>query len=212
MAGDWRLMRSILLIFFGFLSSPSVWCAEGNPFEVMENMLLDAEGVSLTFELSSTGAVASSLSGSLSLCDGNRTLILSKGEIFGQEVRNSLRSDGQVLKVNQQQKAIPLNLNEAIVVGFLRMGLLHNLVRLSGNRLPDHAEGDVSEWVRIPGVGENRNGIFFDILVAGNRAGRAQLEISADGLPLTRSQTVYFGSEEMKVSETYANFSLTCRM
>lgn len=212
MTDNWQFMHSIPLIFIGFLLSASALGAYENPLEIVEHKLLNAEGMSLTFELSSEGAVASSLSGSLSLCSGNRTLIQSKGEIFGQEVRNSLRSDGQNMKLNQQQKAIPANLNEAIVVGFLRMGLLHNLVRLSGNLLPDHAEGGVTEWVQIPGVGGNRDKIFFDILVAGNRAGRADLVFSGSGLPARRSQTVYFGSEEMKVSETYSDFSLTCQM
>ena len=205
-------MRSILLIFFGFLLNTSAQGAGVNPFEVVEHKLLNAEGISLTFELSSEGAVASTLSGSLSLCSGNRTLIESTGEIFGQEVRNSLRSDGQIMKLNQQQKATPPNLNEAIVVGFLRMGLLHNLVRLSGNLLPDHADGGVAECVRVPVVGENRDKIFFDILVADNRAGRANLVLSGGGLPVDRSQTVYFGSEEMKATETYTDFSLTCQM
>jgi|TARA_B100002003_G_scaffold251911_1_gene298820 hypothetical protein len=52
--------------------------------------------------------------------------------------------------------------------------------------------------------------IFFDIFVAGNRAGRADLVLSDKGLPMSRSQTVYFGSEEMKVSEVYSELSLTC--
>lgn len=212
MTDNGRLMHSVLLSIIGFLFSASSLGAVNNPVEMLEHRLLGAEGISLTFELRSEGAVASILSGSLNLCRGNRILIQSEGEIFGQEVRNSLRADGQIVELNQQQATIPSNLNEAIIVGFLRMGLLHNLVRLSGNLLPDHANGGVAEWVRIPAVGKNRDKIFFDILVAGSRAGRAELVLSGSGLPVKRSQTVYFGSEEMKVLETYTDFSLTCQI
>ena len=45
-------MCSILLIFIGFLLSTSALVAEENPIEVMEHKLLNAEGISLTFELS----------------------------------------------------------------------------------------------------------------------------------------------------------------
>lgn len=186
--------------------------ASSNPFEKLEQQILDAEGFSLTFEISSEGAVNSDLSGKLALCRGNKISIQSNGELFGESVKNSLQSDGQIMNLNRMQQALPPNLNEAVIIGLLRMGLLHNLVRLSGNLAPDHASGGVAEWVRVPVVGENSDKLFFDILVAGNRAGRADLVLSDDGLPLARLQTMYFGSEEMAVKETYKDFSLSCRL
>jgi hypothetical protein len=186
--------------------------ASSNPFEELEQQFLDSEGINLAFEISSEGAVNSALIGRLALCKGNRILIQSSGELFGQPVKNSLQSDGLVMNLNRQQQVLPPKLNEAVVVGMLRMGLLHNLARLGGNLAPDHAGGGVADWVQVPVVRVNSDNLYFDILVAGTRAGRAELVLSDDGLPLTRVQKVYFGTEEMHVTESYTDFSLTCRL
>ena len=186
--------------------------ASSNPFEELEQQMLESEGINLAFEISSEGAVKSALTGRLALCRGNRIMIQSSGELFGQPVKNSLRSDGLVMNLNQQQKNLPVKLNEAVVVGMLRMGLLHNLARLGGNLAPDHAGGGVADWVQVPVVRVNSDNLYFDILVAGTRAGRAELILSEDGLPLKRVQKVYFGSEVMNVTESYTDFSLSCRL
>ncbi len=199
------LLTLIMLVF-----APST--ASSNPFKKLEQQILDSEGITLAFEIRSEGAVKSTLVGRLALCQGNRIMIQSSGVLFGQPVKNSLQSDGLVMNLNRQQQILPPKLNEAVVVGLLRMGLLHNLARLGGNLAPDHAGGGVADWVQVPVVRVNSDNLYFDILVAGARAGRAELILSDDGLPLTRVQKVYFGSEEMNVTESYTDFSLSCRL
>lgn len=199
-----------LLALMTLVFAPST--ASSNPFEQLEQHILDSEGINLAFEISSEGAAKSALTGRLALCQGNKIMIQSSGELFGQPVKNSLQSDGLVMKLNRQQKILPPKLNEAVVIGLLRMGLLHNLARLGGNLAPDHAGGGVADWVQVPVVRVNSGNLYFDILVAGARAGRAELVLSDDGLPLTRVQKVYFGSEEMSVTESYTDFTLSCRL
>lgn len=209
MTENQQSLASILLLMALVLASLD---ASSNPFAELEQQILDSEGFSLEFEINSEGAVNSSLHGRLALCRGNKIMIQSSGELFGEQVNNTLQSDGQVMNLNRKQQDLPPNLNEAVIIGLLRMGLLHNLARLSGNLVPDHASGGVADWVRVPVVGENHEKLFFDIMVGGNRAGRAELVLTDNGLPLARVQTVYFGSEEMKVTERYKDFSLSCRL
>jgi hypothetical protein len=199
-------LLALIMLLFAPLTASS------NPFEKLEQQFLDSEGINLAFEISSEGAVKSALTGRLALCKGNRIKLQSSGDLFGQPVNNSLQSDGQVMNLNQQQQNLPSKLNEAVVVGLLRMGLLHNLARLGGNLAPDHAGGGVADWVQVPVVRVNSDNLFFDILVAGTRAGKAELVLSDDGLPLTREQIVYFGSEQMNVTESYTDLSLSCRL
>ena len=84
---DYRALGSTLLILFIFFIPVPVLSSDANPFEDLEEKLLGAEGISMNFELSSDGAVVSSLTGSLSLCRGNRASIRSSGQVFGQKER-----------------------------------------------------------------------------------------------------------------------------
>jgi hypothetical protein len=115
----------------------------------------------------------------------------------------------------------PPALWEAMVVGLVRMGLLHNLARLSELELPDHADGQVMEWVRVREAaksatervdGEDAVPIRFEIEVAGQRVGEATLWLSARGhLPVRRVQQVRFANGTMDVTERYRGFVVHSR-
>jgi hypothetical protein len=109
--------------------------------------------------------------------------------------------------------ATPDGLNEAIVIGMTRMGILHNLAQLVGGQPPDHMEGGVRDWARVVAIESSADEddaghpllrFDFGLVVAGQPSGTASLWIDAvSRLPLRREQTVQFASGEMKVIEVY---------
>jgi hypothetical protein len=107
----------------------------------------------------------------------------------------------------------PRSLNQAIIVGFTRMGMLHNLVMILGGEPPDHADGAVENWIQVsdlmftapdPASKVRGRSIRFQIEVGGTGVGDANYWISPlTRLPVERRQTVHFKTGDMKVVETY---------
>ena len=197
-------MRCNLLIIIIFMPISSV--AQETPLDAFEYKILS--GADVKFTITSEGAVDSSLSGRLRYCDSKLTLDV-RGELFDKRVRLKMRSEDGEFFINDDPEEEPSHLDEALVVGFVRMGLLHNVIRLGGNLVPDHADGGVRNWVEVPVVGRNSDKMFFDIHLSGKKAGRAELHLDESELPVERNQTMYFGGEEMKVVERY-EIRLTC--
>ncbi len=93
----------------------------------------------------------------------------------------------------------PSALAEALVIGFTRMGILHNLARLTAGQIPDQAEGGVRDFVQVSGFGLEENSgqegqlVRFALTVNGQPSGDASLLIGDDGAtPLQRTQRVAF--------------------
>lgn len=181
---------------------------------MLEEKLLHAENTELTFHVSSSGAFVTDLKGSLKLGKGNVLKLQATGMFGEQDVVLSLESDGTtMIGGNGSQKietATPTALRESVVIGLTRMGILHNLARLTAGVPPDHADGDVREWVQavnvrtVDAANPNDNGLGFDILVSGQESGSVELFCSQKtSLPKQRSQRVHFPGGEMHVTETY---------
>ncbi len=122
-------------------------------FFALEQRLLAADTIEVSFQITSEGAVPSSLLGTLVLTRGNVMRLQAKGQFAQRPIDASLDSDGQRLVGGTTPDAIevdtPPALHEAVVIGLTRMGLLHNLAMLTGDAGPDHAEGGVQDWVRV---------------------------------------------------------------
>src|SRR5690606_29242932 len=77
--------------------------------------------------------------------------------LFEVDARLRLVSDGTRMvggrsaEVGFDEPTAPA-LREALAVGFMRMGLLHNVARLFAGAAPDHAEGGVTDWVEVHGL------------------------------------------------------------
>jgi hypothetical protein len=84
--------------------------------------------------------VLSDIKGRFHYCEDELTIDVD-GELFAEPVRLKMRADRERLSLNDTSMPMPDHLHEAIIVGFVRMGLLHNIIRLSGNLIPDHGEG-----------------------------------------------------------------------
>lgn len=185
----------------------------GEVFEGIEERLLDGQSL-LRFHVTSSGAFAAELRGDLKLREGNVLSLKASGTFGDQDVELYLESDGTRLTGGNGTQNIdmetPTALREAVVLGLTRMGILHNLARLTTGAIPDHAAEGVGDWlvaseIRSADSVTGLSGrIVFDILVTGIRTASAELEVNAsNGLPSRRSQTVRFPGGEMNVVEEY---------
>jgi hypothetical protein len=181
-------------------------------FAAFEQMLLVEPRLCIRFRIEATGALASTLEGRARFDHGHApTTLLAKGEFGGETVDLSLLAarDDMWVQRAAAPDPIPPHLQEALVIGFTRMGLLHNLAMLTARQPPDHGEGGVQDWVKpvnVTGTGP----YAFDILVAGQPSGSAVLHLDERGLPVRRTQSVEFPSGTMEVVEHYTRFELDC--
>lgn len=179
----------------------------------LEARLLD-EPLRLRFRVSSEGAFSAAIEGALRIMPDSAELI-GDGTFGGAPVSLQLVTADDSVRVRSPQRSFsepaPPALREALVIGLVRMGVLHNLARLTGGALPDHAEGGVREWVELREVrrdtaaGEaGTEALRFDIHVSGARMAEALLLVDTNtGLPVRREQVVSFPGGSMTVVEEY---------
>lgn len=183
-------------------------------FDKLEKRLADARVLKMDFNITAEGAVSVEISGNLEMKEGKITL-RGSGVFAGRSVDLFLSSDGKNVEFGNGKErktaACPADLQNAILTGLTRMGILHNLARLTGNLLPDHADGGAEEWVRVDSLKadpQNSSIVNFNISVAGTTSGSASLEISPSGYPVVRHQTVHFKAGDMRVVEKYSNVKI----
>jgi hypothetical protein len=184
-------------------------------FRALEERLLSAGALRFDFHVTAEGVIAADLRGGLEITPGERIRLSASGDFGGQAVELSFRSDAGEMEfgnaADPKTAPAPAHLKEALLIGLTRMGILHNLARLTGARPPDHAEGGVREWVQVGAHARDAAGpagMSFDITVAGERAGAAVLEVDSDGRPVRRRQSVQFPSGEMRVVEEYSALTI----
>jgi hypothetical protein len=181
-------------------------------FAGFEQLLLAEPRLCLRFRIEAAGALAARLEGRARFDRGHApTTLLAKGEFGGETVDLSLLAARDEMWVQRAAvpEPVPPALQEALVIGFTRMGLLHNLAMLTAGQPPDHGSGGVQDWVQSVNV-TGTGSYAFDILVAGQPAGSAVLHLDERGLPVRRTQSVEFPSGTMEVVEHYTRFELDC--
>jgi hypothetical protein len=186
----------------------------------LERRLQDANRVELAFDIQSEGTVVSQLRGTLMWTRDGEMRLDATGEFSGKPQQLELRADAETLEIRvagelRHSGPRPAELVEAVVLGFTRQGLLHNLAMLVGGLPPSLADGGFDEWIRVIqpqlgpaevfGEGEARP-LEFQLEVEGQHVGHATLWLREDNLPLERRQTVEFPEGQMKVVERYATF------
>ena len=184
----------------------------------LEARLVAADRVHVAFEVTAEGAVEAAFSGALEVHGRNRAACSADGSFQGLAVTPSLDSDGDFYHGGTASQRFegpaPAALDEGLLIGATRMGLLHNLAMLSSGAPPDHCDGTVREWTQARDVvaGEDPESgaptLSFDVFVDGEEVARATLYLGPDGLPTRRTQTVAFDGGEMRVEERYAEFTL----
>jgi hypothetical protein len=211
----------LLVLILGCGPSPRPEQASSRPqpaveFGALEDRLLDADVVRFDFHVSAQGVVEADLQGALDIGPADRVRLTASGRFGGQPVDLLLQSDNGELEIgsttNRTTTARPARLKEALLIGLTRMGILHNLARLTNASAPDHADGGVHEWVTVGSFGaraSDSDPLSFDLTVAGQPAGSAELELDSRGRPIARRQIVQFPSGEMRVAERYSSVTIT---
>ena len=185
----------------------------------LETRLLTTPGT-VHYHVTSEGAFAADLTGVLEMT-GDYVGLVAEGDFGGAAMQLQLTVlDGEVeMVVGGEKTRVPRApaLREAVVLGLVRMGLLHNLARLSVADLPDRAEGGAAGWVETHSArwgpteeveGRQFHTLRFALRVAGTEAAEATLWIDpATGLPVRRNQTTDFPGGTMTVVERYSGWS-----
>lgn len=180
-------------------------------FGLIESRLLRADRVRLSYHVTASGAVDADLRGEL-VTAGDEGTLTARGTFAGGRVRLALRTAGDTYTYGPVGGAVeaptPAALHEALILGLTRMGILHNLARLTAGAPPEHAGGGVGEWVRVEGLRVDSTApvtLQFAVRVADREVGEAVLVLGPDGLPRIRRQTVRFPEGEMHVVERYSD-------
>jgi hypothetical protein len=231
------LVLPALVVFLGGCSvaAPSqaqigpdiVRMAPDSAFAAVEQILLEAEHLAADqVEVRADSAFRAHLVGSLRFGPGNRVRLRADGVFvdFAADAHLRLVSDGARMvggrsaEVGFDAPAAPA-LREALAVGFMRMGLLHNLARLFTGTPPDHVEGGAAAWVEAHGFEwlpettvyqRPARPLRFTARVEGEDTAEATLYLdAATGLPLVRTQTVALagGRGRMSVEERYSGWT-----
>ena len=123
--------------------------AAAEPMFEMERKFLSQ--FHLSFIIESVGIVQSNLIGEFRYC-GDEIDLDVRGDIFGENILLDLQSYDRDLILNSTRVSRPIHLEEAMIVGFVRMDLFYNTVWLSGGHGPDRAEAGIGDWTNIPVV------------------------------------------------------------
>ncbi len=191
-------------------------------FRNFEEKLTTAETVRVKAEITAEGAVTAAMKGQLTVAGNNKAHLLFNGRFDGEDAKIGLISNGNQMRggaaTGEFRIDAPQALNEGILVGLSRMGVLHNVAKLVGESPPDGTDGKVRDWVTLSNFeyGETErlgsvktDPVHFDITVAGQSVGKGTLWLNPEnGMPVKREQTVSFPEGEMKVVETYRGFVL----
>lgn len=181
-----------------------------------EQRMLAAAVLRVDYEVHAEGAVNADLRGDLVVQKPGRAAIDASGEFVDAPIKLQLISDGTHMRGgNATQRfdlATPEGLHDGLLLGLVRMGILHNLAMLSAGAPPDATDGSAStfavakdvRWLAGTEPESNSKALKFSLLVHDQHAGDVTLWLDPlTGLPQHREQRVYFDHGEMRVSERY---------
>jgi hypothetical protein len=173
----------------------------------LEHRLLAASSVEIAIKVQASGAHTAELGANLVVAAGNKVRLDVQGTLDGSPVDLHYASDGSAMS---DGSFTPSHLGEAFLLGFTRMGALHNIAVLAMGGSVDHASGDVAEWVRpvdvrwlAPKRGQDARMLQFGLEVAGKRGGATVLWLNEQDLPYKRTLSVQFDTGTMDVEEHY---------
>ena len=122
-------------------------------FKDVEALLARAGRFDLNAHVVSHGAVESDLTAKFGVANAGDVAIHLHGTMNGKVQNLMLRSDGVVTIIThdgQNQRLQPGRaMRQAVQIGFLRMGILHNLILLTQLQEPEHQKGGITPWVQV---------------------------------------------------------------
>ncbi len=228
------LVRPLLVVVALAACSPSapppatpartVQAAPSSPLDALEQRLSSARTFRLRARLASGGRIESHFDGALVAGPGRRMRLTMQGAVGGKDVDALFLSDGA--KMGGGARGQPFDdmpaapaLREGIAVAFVRMGLLHDVARLSSGLPPDYLDGKSREHLRVVGLtqqpGQEVRGaptleLSWSLTVDGKEhAGDETLWLDQrTGLPLKRRVVVHFPEGDMEDGEEYDEVSV----
>lgn len=185
-------------------------------FDRIETALLDASVLRVDYSIKAAGALSAALEGDLVAQQPARASVRAAGTFAGAATDLRFVADGKRMRGGSAQQSfdepVPVALHEGLLVGLLRMGVLHNLAVLSGGARPDWTDGSIRDHVvahsfafgRDQTQDESVASIAYALDVNGSPAGEVKLWYdTARHLPLRREQVVHFEAGDMRVEEMY---------
>lgn len=218
------LLSAALLVLFASCAARPPWPPDAtDALAAVEARMLDAPTARVDYRITAEGAFSADLTGTLGLGERDRALLIGNGSFGGMPQQLLLvAEDGTMRGTRADSLAFetsqPVALREALLLGLTRMGLLHNLARLTAGQPPDHAEQGVEGWIEAHSATWGPRGeideraaqaLHFKLRVAGTEAADITLWLDAEtGWPAGRDQTVAFPNGTMTVTERYGVWSL----
>lgn len=186
-------------------------------FESLEALLARAGRFDLKAHVVSSGAVTSDLNADMGVANSGIVAIRMHGTLEGKPDNVVLRTDGVVTMVTKDGADTRLQpghgMREAVQLGFVRVGLWHNLMRLSRGLQPEHHEGGIKKWTDVGNIRfasstrQGLTGLTFDVFIEGANVGTATLWIDdATKTPVKREQTLTLDGKKIQTVEDYSNF------
>ena len=190
----------------------------------LETRLLSARKIVVESTLESTGAISAKLAGRTELRERNHANASWRGDYASKPADLALSADGWTLEEKRggdtsRREIEGRELNRALLIGLLRMGLLHNIVRLAAAQTPDHSRGGVEQWVTLDafrpvtfpqgGELEGTMSFGFDVMLEGETLGSARIWLDpATGLPKRRALAGHNAEGDFSVVEEYSRFEV----
>ena len=216
-------LLALVLLGAGCASHPP-WPPDADAaLAAIEARMLAAPTARVDYRITADGAFAAEFDGTLGLGVRDRTLLIGNGSFGGVPQRLLLTAEdgamrGLLVDSVAFETTTPPALREALLLGLTRMGLLHNLARLTAGRPPDPAEAGVAGWIEAHSAtwgpteaiaGRQAKALTFTLRIAGTNAADVTLWLDAEtGWPAGRDQTVAFPGGTMTVTERYGVWSL----
>lgn len=208
------LKKSLFLAFFTVCSALFLSQCDSDPiapqeqFEIAEANVLK-NGLKTSYRAISTGAYEINLSGEVDLVPGKKLNWTSSGNFGARPIDFELTADSDSVFYESQAETTawvrPDFLDEAVIKGLFRMGIMHNLAVLSGGKLPDHSDSDsIDVWLStdFSAYPQPSDTLIFNVLVNGNPTAKAELVLDDKNRPLYRWQHVEMGGG-MTVEERF---------
>lgn len=206
-----------LLVFVSLMFVLPLTAGEYADIHAFEEALVKAETVQFDVRIEATGGVTATQAGTFAYGRPNNLRVSSEGTFMGAEAKAKLVSDSTTMTSPKGQEATPSDLGDAVLVGFVRQGLLHNLVMMCMGGAPDGTNGvNRKRFALLPTParaatveGRDLTELPFKITVDGQEIGEASLFLDrATQMPVLRKQMVRFPQGVMHVEEHYSNFRI----
>ncbi len=231
------LSRRLIVLFLSLIFiAPAVladdYRSPKEVFDKMEASLMKIKNRRVKFRIEATGAVTGTFEGEILFKKGNVMDYRTSGKFLGKDHKLFLLCDGAKLSggSSSSEKSpfemdAPAGLRPGILIGMSRMGLMHNIARLTGNKPPDRIDGSVYSWLVVQDAAYAKENppnsplaaaelkqndkklivVFYKLGVENEKnAGDVELWIDKKtNLPTFRTITVHFPQGDMFVTEKY---------